>query len=56
MDIIQALISQGYTKEEAENLFDSWQDQILDGCSIFDMEDELYAHGLEPDYLEDLLF
>ena len=56
MDTIKALISQGYSQSEAENLVSSWQDQILGGTSIFDMEEELLVHGLEPDYLEDLLF
>ena len=56
MDIINALVAQGYSETEAENLVSSWQDQILDGVSIFDLEEELFVHGLEPDYLEDLLF
>lgn len=43
----------GYTEEEVTEVRREILDRIMDGEDGFDIIDE---YGLEPDYLEDLLF
>ena len=57
MDLKQALLGQVDSQQEAENLYNDIKDQfnemLMNGE---DPSDILYDYGLEPDYLEDLLF
>jgi hypothetical protein len=57
MSIITALINQGNTLQEAtslkEEITTSFYQMLEDGE---DPSEILYDYGLEPDYLEDLLF
>jgi hypothetical protein len=57
MNLITALINQGNTLQEATSLKEeitaSFYQMLEDGE---DPSEILYDYGLEPDYLEDLLF
>ena len=57
MDLKQALLGQVDSQQEAENLYNDIKDQFNE--MLMNGEDPseiLYDYGLEPDYLEDLLF
>ena len=43
----------GYTEEEIAEAWEDILERIMDGEDGFDIIDE---YGLEPDYLEDILF
>jgi len=53
MDLLQALINQGNSKENAKIIISEMRERIMDGE---DPEELLYEQGLEPDYAMDLLF
>jgi hypothetical protein len=50
--LFDALVSQGYTGEEATMIISSMRNAVLEGE---DPEEILYEFGLEPDYVFDLL-
>jgi len=50
--LLTALVSKGYTKEEAEEVISEMREAILSGE---DPEELLHDEGLEPDYIMDLI-
>ena len=50
--LLTALVSKGYTKEEAEEVISEMREDVLAGA---DPEELLHDKGLEPDYIMDLL-
>ncbi len=54
MTLLEALISQGYEKADAKDLIREMRDRVLTDGE--DPDEVLYEHGLEPDYVMDLLF
>mgnify|MGYP003341253014 CR=1 FL=1 len=53
MNLIEALINQGYSKSEAQEELRDMNQRMHQGE---DPEEILYEIGLEPDYVFDLLF
>ena len=53
MTLLQALISQGRTPEEAEEAINEMRLMVHE--DLLDPEEVLYEHGLEPDYVPELL-
>jgi Holliday junction resolvasome RuvABC DNA-binding subunit len=53
MNLIEALINQGYSKSEAQEEIRDMNQRMHQGE---DPEEILYEIGLEPDYVFDLLF
>ena len=51
-DLEKALVSQGHTPKEAEEVMSEMVEDVLNGG---DPEDILYSYGLEPDYVFDIL-
>lgn len=51
-DLEKALVSQGHTPKEAEEIMREMVNNVFDGE---DPEDILYSYGLEPDYVFDIL-
>ena len=52
LSLLEALMAQGYEKEEALNLIAEMRERMFAGE---DPEDLLYEEGLESDYVFDLL-
>jgi hypothetical protein len=51
-ELKQALINQGNSPAQADDLIEEMREQVGDG---YDPADVLLDNGLEPDYIEDLL-
>jgi len=51
-ELLQAMLSRGDTREDAEETISIMQGDVLAGASP---EDVLYEDGLEPDYIFDLI-
>lgn len=52
MELLTALMNNGYSQQEALDLIAEMRERMLAGE---DPEDLLYEEGLEPDYVFDLL-
>lgn len=52
MKLLQALISQGNSRDEALEIIRDMRERVMDGE---DPEEILYEEGLEPDYVMDIL-
>lgn len=52
MSLRKVLLGRGYSKEEVDDLIETWISEIEDGE---DPEELLRQEGLEPDYVFDLL-
>lgn len=51
-NLLIALVSKGYTKEEAKEIISDMREDVLAGA---DPEELLHDEGLEPDYVFDLI-
>lgn len=57
--IVNTLINQGEDAEEAQAIYDDLFEECkihLDNDNMNGIEEELYNLGLEPDYIEDILY
>ena len=52
MELLTALMNNGYSQQEALDLIAEMRERVLDGE---DPEEVLFEEGLEPDYVFDLL-
>jgi hypothetical protein len=52
MTLFEALMSKGYSSDEARQVVFEMKERVLQGE---DPEELLYEEGLEPDYIMDLL-
>ena len=52
MTLLQALVNQGNSRDEALELIRDMRERVMEGE---DPEEILYEEGLEPDYVMDLL-
>jgi len=53
MSLLKALINNDYSKEEALEIINEMRERVLTEGE--NPDDVLYEHGLEPDYVMDLL-
>jgi hypothetical protein len=53
MELLQALIGQGHSKQDALEIIRGMKERLNEGE---DPEELLYEEGLEPDYVMDLLY
>lgn len=54
MTLLQALINNDYSPTEAKELIVEMRNRVLNDGE--DPDEVLYEHGLEPDYVMDLLY
>ncbi len=53
MELLQALINQGHSKQDALEIIHGMKERLFEGEDPVEL---LYEEGLEPDYVMDLLY